>query len=307
MLEYSGFGGRLVRRSVLTTCISLLIASAVLCALNSGCGGNLAAESYLTEAGQMIFEVNTKAGELKKYWTLPLADQGNLSKTLAGFRKLLGTTQNKLDSAHPPEQCLGLDEKLRQVVDKARELTELYSPFADYFDGTAPLVNQMAEAVSSLEALQKEKDVPSGLMELADKARTIDVKARSITPPLVFTGMHQEFEHFIESIVASFERASNEYGASSQRNDYSNAESYQQAQTDETGTAPTDGQSSSQKSNALPTLQSVPEDWTSFNAQLSNIINSVLDVTGVKVKNAEFETLVGQAAAEIQRLEKQFK
>jgi hypothetical protein len=304
MLGCSGFGGRQVRRSIHAACVLLLITSAVLCALTVGCGVN-AGKNYLAEIDQIIFEVNAKANELKESWNLSLAEQGNMSKTLTDFRKLLGVAQGKLDSSHPPQQFLYLDEKVRRVVDKGRELADLYSPFADYFEAAAPLAKQMADTVSSVQGSQPQQDAPSALLGYTEQVRAADARARSITPPQVFTGMHIEFEHFIESMLAAFEGASNYYGSSSQRDDYSNTRSYDEEGA--YGTASNSRQGSSQPRTTVIRLREIAQTWSDYNTQLSAIIGTVQDVMGIKIKNADLENLVVQAVTEIHRLEKQYK
>jgi hypothetical protein len=141
---------------------------------------------------------------------------------------------------------------------------------------------------------------------LSEKVQGIDVQARSITPPGVFTGMHVEFEHFIESMAATFQSASGQYKERSQNYNYSNSGSYDEEQTDET-TTPNNRRSSSPKNSSLPGLENVPGNWAGFNVELSNIMNGLLDVVGVRTRNDEFEHLVGLTMIEIKRLEKQYK
>jgi hypothetical protein len=306
ILQCYGSGMRPRRRFVVAMCVALLVVSVVPCVLTSGCGDN-AAKSYLALANQIVYEVNTKAGELKKYWALPLAEQADFSKTLAEFRKLLGSSQDRLDSAHPPLDCLDLDEKMRKVVEAGRDLAEAYSPFADYFVGAAPLAKQLSETVASLRQFQKSKDTASSLTGLTETMMNIGVKARSMTPPEIFTGMHEEFKNFIQSLVTTFENASGQGEEGSQRSNYSNTEPY----NEEDGNvipAPEDEQTTASRRTTLPGgLGNVPADWDGFNAELTNIIAGVQDILGVKTRNDTFETLVGQAVAEIKRLETKHK
>jgi hypothetical protein len=297
----SSLAGLSKRRFVIVVCASLLVASLPAGALVSGCGGDTATRAYLVEANLILSDINNKAGELKKLWAMPLADQGNLSKALADYRKALGNAQAKLDSSHPTAKSIKLDNQLRTAVDKGRELADLYSPFADYYDRAAPLANQVTEVISTLEALQKTPDPASGLAGLAERSRGLDAQARSIVPPAVFNGMHQEFEQFIQGMVTSFDSASNQ-SASSQ-----NTYDTEQGQDNGTITPGTQQQQRSRSRRTTTSVDSLTQDWARFNGQLSALMDSVRDVVGVKAKNAEVEGIIGQAVTEIQSLQKQFK
>lgn len=302
-LMRSSLAGRSTRRSVTVVCASLLVASMLAGAMLAGCGGDTATKVYLLQANLILADINTRAGELKKLWAMPLADQGNLSKALTDYRKALGDAQVKLDASHPTEKTIKLDNQLRLAVDKGRELADLYSPFADYYTNAAPLANQVTEIVSTLEALQKTPDPASGLAGLAERSRGLDSQARSIVPPAVFTGMHQEFEQFIQGMVTSFESASNQ--SSSSQNSYET----QTPEGQDYGTTTTPGtrQQSSRSRRTQTSVDNMTQDWARFNGQLSAIMDGVRDVMGVKSKNAEVESVIGQAIVEIQSLQKKFK
>jgi hypothetical protein len=287
----------------MVVCAALVVASLPAGALVSGCGGDTATRAYLVQANLILSDINNKAGELKKLWAMPLADQGNLSKALADYRKALGNAQAKLDSSHPTAKSIKLDNQLRTAVDKGRELADLYSPFADYYDRAAPLANQVTEVISTLEALQKTPDPASGLAGLAERSRGLDAQARSIVPPAVFNGMHQEFEQFILGMVTSFDSASNQSASSQNTYDTLTPEGQDYGTT----TPGTQQQQRSRSRRTTTSVDSLTQDWARFNGQLSALMDSVRDVVGVKAKNAEVEGIIGQAVAEIQNLQKQFK
>lgn len=299
-LMRSSLAGRSTRRSVTVVCALLLGASMLGGAMLAGCGGDTATKAYLLQANLILADINTKAGELKKLWAMPLSDQGNLSKALTDYRKALGDAQTKLDSSHPTDKTIKLDNQLRLAVDKGRELADLYSPFADYYDNAAPLANQVTEIVSTLEALQKTPDPASGLAGLAERSRALDSQARSVAPPAVFTGMHQEFEQFIQGMVTSFDNASNQ--SASNQNTYDT-----QPQGQDYGTTTPGTQQSSRSHRTQTSVDNLAQDWARFNGQLSAIMDGVRDVVGVKSKNAEVEGVIGQAVAEIQTLQKKYK
>ena len=280
------------RRSVVVTCACLLCVSAVAAAFLAGCGGNQAVKTYVTEGNEILTEINAKAAKLKKLWGVPMADQGDMQKALADYRKSLADAQDKLDKVSMPEQCVKLDDLLRQAVNDGRELADLSTPYADYLDDAAPCANLAASIVSELRALQNENDVASGLAGLADKAQQLETDVRTINTPSVFVGMNQVFDNFAQGMLGSLERAAGQ--ADSQQTEGQTSEGSQTSRRQ-------------QNSDVVPSLRSLPQNWALFNGQLSAMLDTVRDVSGLKAKNAEVEALIGQALAEIQSLKKKFK
>lgn len=301
----SGFGQSSGRCSTLSVCVAFLtflIISGALASLLAGCGGNRAVIDYTKRANQVLDDINAKAGELKKVWTVPLADQGGLQEALTAYRKALANGQEMVDSTDPPGPCVKLDELLRQTVDRGLELANVTSPFADYTDSVGPIVARISEVVASLATLQKDRDIPSGLAGLTEKARKADTDLRSMVPPLLFQGIHQEILKFSDAMVKAFEKASKELGTDSGR--------YQETQPqdeEEEGTEPGDRERESQSKQVQPLLEDIPDAWQSFNEQLSMLMSVARQVAGLEAKNAETENIVGQMVAEIVRLNKQYK
>jgi hypothetical protein len=293
------------RRSTLAGCVAVLtflIISVAFPSLLAGCGGNRAVIDYTTRANQVLDEINAKAGELKKLWTVPFADQVGLQEALATYRKALANGQEMVDSTDPPGPCVKLDELLRQTVDRGLELANVTSPFADYTDSVGPIAARISEVVASLATLQKDRDIPSGLAGLTEKARKADTDLRSVVPPLLFQGIHQEILKFSDEIVKAFEKASKELGTDSGR--------FQETQPqygEEQGTEPGDRQLESQSKQVQPLLEDIPDEWRSFNEELSMLMNVARQVAGLEAKNAETENIVGQVVAEIAKLKQQYK
>lgn len=284
-------------------CIITLLAT-ISAALFAGCGGGAAAvNNYTYMANEMLSDINAKAGEIKKLWVLPVAEQGGMPEAVTAYRKSLAAAQEKLDATDPPTPCRDLDMLLREAVDKGRELADLATPFADYLQYIAPIAAQVSEMVGTLEALEEKEDVSSGLAQLAVQAAAIDRELRTVMPPSVFNGIHQELLQFANSIAVAFARAS---GESTIYEEYDTTED----QADETEDESTPGEESSpvvrpKSSQKLqPIVEEIPDAWERFNGELSSLMDVVREVIGLKAKNLEVEAKIGAALAEIKKLEK---
>ncbi len=292
------------RCSTLAACVAFLIFLMIcgaLASLLAGCGGNQAVVDYITRTNQVLDDINAKAGELKKLWTVPFADQAGLQEALANYRKALAKGQEMVDSTDPPGPCAKLDELLRQTVDRGLELANVTSPFADYTESVAPVVARMSEVVKSLAIIEKDNDIPSGLAGLTEKAQKADTDLRSIVPPLLFQGIHQEILKFSDAMFKAFEKASKELGTDSGI--------YQETQPrdGEEGAQPGDQQLEAQSRQVQPLLVDIPDAWQNFNEHLSMLMNVARDVAGLEAKNADAENIVGQVVVEIVKLKKQYK
>ncbi len=282
---------------------SFILASVLLlAALFSGCGGNKAITDYAERVNETVSNLNAKSTELKKLWLVPISDQAGMQEVLADYRKALAEAQEIIDSADPPEQCLELETLLRKTVSNGRELADLTSPFADYTKRVGPVAARIGEVVASLETLQKDNDIPSGLAALTEKIEGANADLAAMVPPLLFQGMNDELREFTASLVGSFQKASKELGTGA------DAYPYQETSPNEDeGEEASDSQQGSRNSRVEPLLEDVPDEWADFSAEFVALMDVALEVSGVKAKNAEVENYVGQAWAQVEQLKKKYK
>lgn len=265
----------------------------------TGCGDiNKSVHEYTTTVNNDVAELNARAGDLKSLWAVPVADQGEMQDVLAGFRKALDGARQTIDSVDPPEPCMELDGLLRRVVNTGRELAGIMSPFADYADRIAPLALRMNQVAETLENLQAENDVPSGVVALADKVEKINRDLGAVVPPSLFRGIHDEVLDYFAETSETFQSAAR--AARSGSRQPSVPEDDEESQPDAEP-----GPSGSGTAESL--LRDVPREWESFNAKLATLMDVARDVSGVAGRNAELENLIGMTVAEIQRLEKQYR
>jgi hypothetical protein len=288
----------------------LILLTAFVAELSAGCGGGAAAvNSYTYMANEILSDINAKAGDIKKLWVLPVAEQGGMPEAVTDYRKALAAAQEKLDATDSPAPCRELDRMLREAVDKGRELADLATPFADYLQYIAPIAAQVSEMVDTLKALEEKEDVSSGLAQLAEQAAAIDRELRTVMPPSVFNGIHQELLQFANSIAVAFARASGkstiymEYDNNSNRADETDGETDDETAPDEES-SPVVRPRNSQKLE--PIVEEIPDAWERFNGELSSLMDVVREVIGLKAKNLEVEAKIGTALAEIKRLEKEY-
>ena len=293
---------------VLLVC-ALLAGSLALSA--SGCGQSAKVNTYVDMANKVLADVNTKEGELKKYWTQPIFQQEGLTKALADYRKSLAASQEMLDATDFPEPCRQLDDLLGRAVDQGRGLADIDTQFADYMGGLAPLGKQAEDIVAGIGKLESSTDVPSAVAKLAEQARTLDSQVRTLNPSAQFTNVNEEFQAFADMAAKNLTEAENKLGKTSgytNPNDQSSTDN--QINTDQTGTAPEtqSGRRSKQLASSVSSYTDpIVEGWGTLNGQLTAQLDQVIQAVGLKAKVAEVEGYVGQAVQQIQELEKQYK
>ncbi len=290
------------RRSVFASCALFVVVSTIASLSLAGCGQGAAVNSYIDMSGRILADINAKAGEMKKLWTMPIADQGEMQKALTNYREAISKAQEKLDETKIPQECTDLEQQVALALDNGRDLSDLTAPFADYLESIAPSANLATAIVSELEALQKENDVSSGLAGLTAKAQQLQTDLRTVEVPVVFTGMHKEFEDFVQSMVSSLASASGK--AAAVYNTPSSGDTNTDTQTTEQSQA---SQPSTRKHRSGSSLDGLPDDWTSFNGQLGADLEAARQVTGLTAKNSEIEGIIGKALADIKELQKKFK
>ena len=290
------------RRSVFASCALFVVVSTVSSLSLGGCGQGAAVKSYVNVSGQILADINAKAGEMKKLWTMPIADQGEMQKALTNYRDAISKAQDKLDETKCPTECTDLEQQVEEAIDKGRDLSDLTAPFADYLESIAPCANLATAIVSEIEALQKENDVSSGLAGLTAKAQQLETDLRTVEVPAIFAGMHKEFEDFAQSMASTLASASGQ--ASAVYNTPSSSDTNTDTQTTEQSQA---SQPSTRKNRSGSSLDGLPDDWTSFNGQLSADLEAARQVSGLTAKNTEIEAAVGKALADIKELQKKFK
>ena len=290
------------RRSVFASCALFVVVSTIASLSLAGCGQGAAVNSYIDMSGQILADINAKAGEMKKLWTMPIADQGEMQKALTNYREAISKAQEKLDETKIPQECTDLEQQVAQALDNGRDLSDLTAPFADYLESIAPSANLATAIVSELEALQKENDVSSGLAGLTAKAQQLQTDLRMVEVPAVFTGMQKEFEDFVQSMVSTLASASGQ--ASAVYNTPSSGDTNTDTQNTEQSQA---SQPSTRKHRSSSSLDGLPDDWTSFNGQLGADLEAARQVTGLTAKNSEIEATIGKALADIKELQKKFK
>ena len=293
---------------VLLVC-ALLAGSLALSA--SGCGQSAKVNTYVDMANKVLADVNTKEGELKKYWTQPIFQQEGLTKALADYRKSLAASQEMLDATDFPEPCRQLDDLLGRAVDQGRGLADIDTQFADYFGGLAPLGKQGEQIISGINKLDTSTDVPSAVSSLADQARTLDSQVRTLSPSAQFSEVNQQFQAFADLAAKNLTDAQSKVGKTSgytNPNDQNNSD--QQINTDTTGTAPEtqSGRRSKEQASSISSYTDpIVEEWGRINGELSALLDQVMQSVGLKAKASEVEGYIGQAVQQIKDLEKQYK
>ncbi len=296
--ERCGRNGRKAR--IVAVLVVLLLAPVLLVPALSGCGDN-AVEFYVGQANEILADINTKAGELKKLWSMPVSELGKSQEVLAAYRKALSSAQEKLDKNDAPKSCLRLDDLLRQAVDRGRELADITSPFADYSEYIAPIAGTMNEIVTSLQSLQTTSNQPAGLAGLKDKCDRLETEIRTIVPPGTFQGIHDELLAFTNMVSVAIDSA---MGGAMPKPQVVPPEE-QEARDGEDRTSARVDEEQERSDQAISSLTDIPQLWQSFNGKLTALMEVARQVTGLKVKNYEVENTIGQALEEIKRLQTQ--
>lgn len=276
--------------------VLLMLVSGLLAPALHGCGSG-GVEFYLGQASRILADLNAKAGELKKLWSVPVAEMGGYQETLAAYRQALGSAQENFDRNDPPKPCRRLDELMRRAVDQGRELADINAPFADYGEYIAPVAVTMNEIVASLESLRSTDNQSAGLAGLQDKCGRLETEVRTIVPPGTFQGIHDELLAFTHMVGASIGDA---MGVSVPKPQVRPPE--EQETEEETGRASARAEQR-QYRQTLSALAEIPELWQSFNGKLSALMEVARQVTGLKSKNGEVENAIAQAVEEMKKLE----
>jgi hypothetical protein len=272
-----------------------------------GCGSGGAVLQYNIDANKILADVNTREGELKKYWTMSLAEQEGEGQALAAFRKSLSASQEVLDSTDSPDPSRKLDDLLGQAVDQGRELADLDTQFADYLGSIAPLTKGAADIITMLQGLDKVQYVPSSIAALSEKVRNLEIQARSIQPPANFNDVHAELESFLALEVAQLAEAQKKLanvssGTTSNRDDNGDTSPASTAQD-----AESQRQTKRQLAAIEPYTETILEAWGQLNETANAMLEEQRQATGLTAKAAEVENYIGQAVQQIQILQKQYK
>lgn len=286
--------------------LSSLLAVALVVLL-PGCGSNGVIQ-YNKVANQVLESVNTKEGELKKYWTLPLSEQDTMAQTLASLRKALASSQQLLDSTDRPEPSRQLDDLLGRAVDESRTLADISTQFADYLGQVAPIAKGASDIVTMLQGLEKSQDVPSSVAGLAEKARTLETQARAVQPSPTFVDEHAELQAFLTLLVANLDNAQKKLaeiqtGSTPSGNDNGDTSPEGQTAADRASQRATKRQVDA----ISPYTDTIIEAWGQMNGKVSALLDEARATTGLKAKTAEVEGYIGQAVQQIQSLEKKYK
>lgn len=272
--------------------------------LVTGCGASSAVNSYTTMANQLLYNVNTKEGELKKYWVEPLAQQAGMSQTLTEFRKAIADAQAKLDATDSPDPARKLDDLLGKIVDQSRAMADINTQFADYLGALGPLAKQASDIVGQIQGLDKVQDVPSTIDGMVSKAQVLDGSLRSITAPAPFQPTQQQVQAFVGLMLLNLTNAQKKLENQAYQAPYNpdhNADS--QASDQQLG-----DQEHSQAVQAISDYTDpIVEEWGRLDGQVAAVLGQVRESTGLQAKASEVENYIGQAVAEIKALEQQYK
>ena len=273
-------------------------------AMVAGCGQAGAVVNYTTMANGILSSVNAKDGELKKYWMEPVTQQTALSTTLTEFRKTLSDAQEKLDAIDSPAAARKLDDLLGLIVDNSRALADISTQFADYLGSLAPLTKQASDIVAQIQGLDKVQDVPSAVGGMLAKAQQLDGQTRSVSPPAPFVASQAEFQNFVSLLVGNLEGAQKKLSNLSYDSPSNNSRNTEPAASDTQ-------QGDQEHSQAVQAISEytdpIIEEWGRLNGAVSAQLEQVREATGLKDKTSVVENYIGQAVAEIQNLEKQYK
>lgn len=272
----------------------------------SGCGSSGAVNRYTTFANQILNSLNTQEGELKKYWTLPPAQQVELTKTIADLRKAIAAAQSGLDATDRPQGCAALDEMVGRVVDQSRQLADISTQFGDYPGALGPMAKQADDIVKGLGKLQESQDVRSTISGYLDKARSLESSTCTLSPGEEFQAVNDLFSSFVTLLAKNLQSANDKL-----TNDEPATIHDTRGERTKEEQAEIDAQIARERKAQVNSVESyvepIVEEWSTFKARASALIDKAGQTSGLKSKTAEVEGYIGQAVVEIQRLEKQYK
>ncbi|PKQ28753.1 MAG: hypothetical protein CVT63_01200 [Candidatus Anoxymicrobium japonicum] len=274
--------------------ITACVVSIMLCAVffPAGCNRSAAIKNYVALADEILFNANASETELKKFWTLPVSEQGGIVPALAQYRDTLAESQEKLDVTDSPDPCRPLDDLLGKVVAAGRTLADITTQFADYLESLAPPAREAAEIVGLMQALDKSQDVPSSVAGLAERARKLGDSLRTVTPPASLQQTYQKFQEFVETLVKNLDEANKKLGGVNEGAQMEDEEDADNAQNKR------------QISSIEQYVDEVVEEWGRTNGELNALLDQARETTGLKQKTTEVESYVVQAVEQIKTLKK---
>lgn len=312
----AGRGGRVYspgasRPLPLVRGIALLLVAAVLAGiLAGGCGSTRGkVNDYLEVAEEVQGKVETGAAEMEKFWTLPLAGQGDIKAKLAEFRAALAEGQAEVDKVDAPEPCRELARLLRQSLDRGRELADMTTPFADYIADIAPIAQQITEVTTTLQQLIDKKDIPSGFSSLYDKVNEINSSFGTVLPPSIFQEIHHELGEFVHSMVEEFNKANKKLGEwrGEEGEDEPTEENGEPEEEPEEEVEEEPKRESPENRAIKGYLKDIPGAWARMGGELAAMFDEMRESTGLKHKEAVVRDLLGKVKAEIEKLKKEYR
>lgn len=266
-----------------------------------GCGQtNKEVQNYIDVALPSIDKVASRLNELRKFFTLPLGDQGGMKDALAAFRKTLSESQKTQDETHAPQPCRDLERLWGQSLDHGRQIADMLTPFADYFGDLAPVAKEVSEMMAILAQLQSGSYIASGVVTQSARASSALTRFQTIIAPQVFNAVNAEFGAFLQTTINKLQQASQMIEKQGVEEAPEEPPGYS---TGPQSTQPRSGK----KSSVQSLIGEIIEDWERTSGKIVSLLDGVRQTTGVTPKQAEFDSAILQIQAQVQNLEKQYK
>lgn len=309
--------------------VSAAVAAVVLVSFASSCNSmSNEVDKYIKQIRPILDSVTAKLNDLRKYFNLPLADQGGMKKSLTALRKVVKEGQDKLDALDPPEPCRELDRLMGDCIFRARDTADLSTQFADYLGDMAPLAEQVNDLIANIGRLAASNDVASGTAALVAEGNRLASGYYTVVAPALFQDVHKTFGAFVQMVnsrlAAAAKMAGDRGGPGGGNNGhggYQPAEETAPQPVEETSpepeeTSPTEPEpepepeepGDTRESGSIEaTLAIIPAEWPRVNADIGIQLAELRESTGLTAKQQQFDELVVQIMGKIAMLQKEYE